>query len=205
MKGFQRFLSLAICAGLLLAAGACSQLGEETSSQVSTPSVSLVESEASPTPTPTPTPTPSPSPTPEASSEVSVVPTGDFEEEFSKNPIDAKMEDDLLLASSNTLILQAYNSAASRWETVINTAYADAQASMTGDSLAKLQEEQEAWENDLDSQLQSIRDENSEDSMTAAKLVVEYYRDRAKVLCEAAYEASGEMPEFPSTDGEAVG
>ena len=185
MKGFQRFLSLAICAGLLLAAGACSQLGEETSSQVSTPSVSVVESKASPTPTPTPTP--SPSPTPEASSEVSVVPTGDFEEEFSKNPIDAKMEDDLLLASSNTLILQAYNSAASRWETVINTAYADAQASMTGDSLAKLQEEQEAWENDLDSQL------------------VEYYRDRAKVLCEAAYEASGEMPEFPSTDGEAVG
>lgn len=199
MKGFQRFLSLAICAGLLLAAGACSQLGEETSSQVSTPSVSVVESKAAPTPTP------SPSPTPETSSEVSVVPTGDFEEEFSTNPIDAKMEDDLLLASSNTLILQAYNSAASRWETVINTAYADAQASMTGDSLAKLQEEQEAWENDLDSQLQSIRDENSEDSMTAAKLVVEYYRDRAKVLCEAAYEASGEMPEFPSTDGEAVG
>ena len=55
MKPFIRLACLALCAGLLLAASACSP---QDSSQASTVSESSVESEATPTPEPTPSVTP---------------------------------------------------------------------------------------------------------------------------------------------------
>ena len=54
MKPFIRLACLALCAGLLLAASACSP---QDSSQASTVSISPVESEATPTPEPTEAPT----------------------------------------------------------------------------------------------------------------------------------------------------
>lgn len=203
MKGFQRFLALALCAGLLLSAGACSQVEKESSSQDSTPSVSVVESEPTPTPTPTPTPAPSAEATP--TPQVTVAPSGDFEEEFEANPIDAKLEDDLVYATSNGLIQKAYNKALSRWQTVIQTAYSDGESALAGETLIAFQEEQKTWEKNLDGEIQKIQDENSEDPLNAAKLTVDYYRDRAKTLCQTVYEATGKMPQFPSTDEEAVG
>lgn len=128
MKPFIRLACLALCAGLLLAASACSQ---QDSSQASTVSESSVESEATPTPEPTETPTPEPStptpaPTPSPEPESSPA-AGDFEAAFADNPIDAQLEEDLSFASSNVLIQQAYSSAVARWETLIQTAYAQAE------------------------------------------------------------------------------
>ena len=78
----RRWLLLVLCAALLLGAAGCSQTGEESSSQISTPSSSAVESEPTPS-TPSPTPSPSPSPTPEPESSAL---SGEFEEAFADNP-----------------------------------------------------------------------------------------------------------------------
>lgn len=189
---------LALCAGLLLTAAACSREGGESSSQVSTPSLSTVET-ASPTPTPTPTPSPSPSPTPAVED-----PAG-FEEAFGENPIDAQLEQDRNTAASMAAMQQAYNDAARRWQTVIDTAYLDAQASLSGEELSQLEQEQQDWEANLDANVQAIREENS-DALTAAEEVVNFYRDRAMALCQAVYRATGELPAFPEIgDGQAEG
>lgn len=147
MKPFIRLACLALCAGLLLAASACSQ---QDSSQASTVSESSVESEATPTPEPTETPTPEPStptpaPTPSPEPESSPA-AGDFEAAFADNPIDAQLEEDLSFASSNVLIQQAYSSAVARWETLIQTAYAQAEEDLSPEGFSTLQAEQEAWE-----------------------------------------------------------
>ena len=47
--------------------------------------------------------------------------------------------------------------------------------------------------------------ENSEDGLASAEAVMNHYRDRAKALCQTVYQATGNMPEFPSTDEEAQG
>ena len=106
----KRMLAVALCAALLVGASACSQTEADSSSQVSTPSVSVVESEPSPTPEPTPAPTATPAPTPEPES--SAAPAEGFEAEFAANPIDQRLEEDLMMASSSSLVLQAYDTAA---------------------------------------------------------------------------------------------
>lgn len=201
MKPLFRMMCLALCAGLLLTVGACAQTQGESSSQVSTPSVSVVENE----PTPTPTPTPSPTPTVEPTQEPTPSPAGDFEAAFEENPIDAALEEDLMYATSSSLISRAYDNATSRWLKLIDTACASGEATLPKDALTQFQEEQAAWEASLDSEIQAIRDENSEDSLAAAQAVMNYYRDHAKALCQTVYEATGNMPEFPSTDEEAQG
>lgn len=203
MKPLFRTICLALCAGLLLTAGACAQTQEESSSQVSTPSVSVVENE--PTPTPTPTPTPSPTPTVEPTQEPTPAPAGDFEAAFEENPIDAALEEDMMYATSNSLILRAYDNAASRWLKVIDTAYADGEAALTGDALTQFQEEQASWKGSLDSDIQAIRDENSQDGLASAEAVMNHYRDRAKALCQTVYQATGSLPEFPSASQEPLG
>lgn len=203
MKPMFRLMCLTLCAGLLLTAGACAQTQEGSSSQSSTSSASVVESQ--PTPTPAPTPTPSPSPTAEPTQEPTPSPAGDFEAAFADNPIDAALEEDMMYATSTSLIQRAYDSAAGRWQKLIDTAYQDGEQALTGDQLAQLQEEQSAWKGSLDVDVQAIREENSEDALTAAQNVMEHYRDRAKELCQTVYEATGNMPEFPSTDEEAQG
>jgi hypothetical protein len=203
MKPLFRMMCLALCAGLLLTAGACAQTQEESSSQISTPSVSVVENE--PTPTPTPTPTPSPTPTVEPTQEPTPAPAGDFEAAFEENPIDAALEEDMMYATSTSLISRAYDNAANRWLKVIDTACATGEATLPKDVLTQFLEEQAAWEASLDSDIQAIRDENSEDGLASAEAVMNHYRDRAKALCQTVYEATGNMPEFPSTDDEAQG
>lgn len=154
---------------LLLAASACSQ---QDSSQASTVSESSVESEATPTPEPTeaptpepstPTPAPTPSPEPESSPAA-----GDFEAAFADNPIDAQLEEDLSFASSNVLIQQAYSSAVARWETLIQTAYAQAEEDLSPEAFSTLQAEQEAWEQGREASVQSLRTQNSDDPLAAA-------------------------------------
>lgn len=209
MKGFGKLLSLTLCAALLLITAACSQEEKDMSSQVSTPSVSAVESEESLSsqPTPTPTPSPSPSPTPETESSSSLESSqaaGDFDGEFAANPIDAKLEEDLLIASSTTLIQQAYDAAAQSWQTLIRTAYDDALDVCPEEEVVEIEQEQSDWELNLDTQLSQIREEQ-EDTISASKAVVDYYRQRAETLCRAVFEASGKMPQFPSVDGEVLG
>ena len=198
----RRWLLLVLCAALLLGAAGCSQTGEESSSQISTPSSSAVESEPTPNPTPSPTPSPSPSPTPEPESSAL---SGEFEEAFADNPIDQKLEEDLAAASSTGLVLQAYNQAASLWQQLIQTAYEQAGEVLSTDSYALVQQEQGDWEAGLDPELQNIRAQHGEDEMSAAKDIVNYYKDRAKALCQAVYDATGQLPEFPSTSQEGVG
>ena len=203
MKPMFRLMCLTLCAGLLLTAGACAQTQEGSSSQSSTSPASVVESE--PTPTPAPTPTPSPSPTAEPTQEPTPSPAGDFEAAFEDNPIDAALEEDMMYATSTSLIQRAYDSAAGRWQKLIDTAYQDGEQALTGDQLAQLQEEQSAWKGSLDADVQAIREENSEDALTAAQKVMEHYRDRAKELCQTVYQATGSLPEFPTIHGEAQG
>ncbi len=167
MKPFIRLACLALCAGLLLAASACSQ---QDSSQASTVSESSVESEATPTPEPTeaptpepstPTPAPTPSPEPESSPAA-----GDFEAAFADNPIDAQLEEDL-----------------------------------SPEGFSTLQAEQEAWEQGREASVQSLRTQNSDDPLAAARAIAEFYRARGQELCKAIYDATGQLPAFPETDG----
>ena len=206
MKPFIRLACLVLCAGLLLAASACSQ---QDSSQASTVSESSVESEATPTPEPTeaptpepstPTPAPTPSPEPESSPAA-----GDFEAAFADNPIDAQLEEDLSFASSNALVQQAYSSAVDRWETLIQTAYAQAEEALSTDEYAVVQQEQGDWEAALEPAVQEIRAQHGEDEMAAASAVVDFYKERAKSLCQSIYNATGALPQFPNTSGEAQG
>lgn len=209
MKPFIRLACLALCAGLLLAASACSRKEAPSSSQASTVSESSVESEATPTPEPTeaptpepstPTPAPTPSPEPESSPAA-----GDFEAAFADNPIDAQLEEDLSFASSNVLIQQAYSSAVARWETLIQTAYAQAEEDLSPEGFSTLQAEQDAWEQGREASVQSLRTQNSEDPLAASQAITEFYRTRAQELCKAIYDATGQLPSFPETDGSPQG
>ena len=188
----KRMLALALCAALLVGASACSQTEADSSSQVSTPSVSVVESEPSPTPEPTPAPTATPAPTPEPES--SAAPAEGFEAEFAANPIDQRLEEDLMMASSSSLVLQAYD-----------TAYAQAGEALSTDEYAVVQQEQGDWEAALEPAVQEIRAQHGEDEMAAASAVVDFYKERAKSLCQSIYNATGALPQFPNTSGEAQG
>ena len=207
MKGFGKLLAVGLCAALLTFSAGCSFLNTQQEGSSSTVSESAVENTPTPTPTPTttPTPSPSPSPTPEVSPDPSVTPAGDFEEIFENNPIDRQLEDDLAYASSNASIQEAYDNAARRWEQLIENAVAAGEENFTGDQLTTFQEEQTAWEDGLDAAVEEIRADNTDDPMAAAQQVVEYYRTRAKDLCQQVYQATAKMPEFPSVDTEPLG
>lgn len=207
MKGFGKLLAVGLCAALLAFSAGCSFLNTQQEGSSSTVSASAGEATPTPTPSPTPTPTPSPSPspTPEVSPDPSVKPSGEFEEIFKENPIDRQLEDDLAYASSNASLQEAYDNAARRWEQLIDNALAAGEENFTGDQLAAFQEEQTAWEDGLDAAVEEIRAGNGDDPLAAAKQVVEYYRARAKDLCQQIYEATAKMPEFPSVDTEPLG
>ena len=142
------------------------------------------------------TPAPTPSPEPESSPAA-----GDFEAAFADNPIDAQLEEDLSFASSNALVQQAYSSAVDRWETLIQTAYAQAEEDLSPEAFSTLQAEQEAWEQGREASVQSLRTQNSDDPLAAARAIAEFYRARGQELCKAIYDATGQLPAFPETDG----
>ena len=208
-----RRLSWLLCAVLLCGAAACSH-GEERPPENSTPSVSVVENTPAPSPSPVPSSggeeSPSPQPTPEGSGETETnpeasVPEEDFDRLFAENPIYAKLNQDLAAATSNTLVEQAYDTAAGLWRQVIAAAYEESQQVCPAEEAAAIQQEQQAWEADLDGEIDAIREDYDGDSLLAAPVIVEHYRQRAEDLCRAVYHAAGEMPAFPDVDGEGVG
>ncbi len=189
----RRITALALCAALLLCAGACSSLGEGGSSPDSTPSSSVVES--------------SPTPTPETETEEPSAAEEDpeFEEAFDLNPIDAQMNQDMATAASASAIQKVYSSAVTLWERFISTLCAQGEETLTGEALAQFQDAQKAWEEGLDDALQAAQEENPDDAISAARAATEVYRAQAKALCQLLYEATGSMPEFPAIDGQAAG
>ena len=42
-------------------------------------------------------------------------------------------------------------------------------------------------------------------NVAAASAVVDFYKERAKSLCQSIYNATGALPQFPNTSGEAQG
>ena len=151
--------------------------------------------------TPEVIPTPAPTPEPESSA----APAEGFEAEFAANPIDQRLEEDLMMASSSSLVLQAYDTAAGFWQDVIDTAYAQAEEALSTDEYAVVQQEQGDWEAALEPAVQEIRAQHGEDEMAAASAVVDFYKERAKSLCQSIYNATGALPQFPNTSGEAQG
>ena len=49
-------------------------------------------------------------------------------------------------------------------------------------------------------ELRAQTGDNPDGAVTVARQIVELYRQRAKALCQTAYEATGEMPSFQSED-----
>lgn len=110
-----------------------------------------------------------------------------------------------MMASSSSLVLQAYDTAAGFWQDVIDTAYAQAGEALSTDEYAVVQQEQGDWEAALEPAVQEIRAQHGEDEMAAASAVVDFYKERAKSLCQSIYNATGALPQFPNTSGEAQG
>lgn len=110
-----------------------------------------------------------------------------------------------MMASSSSLVLQAYDTAAGFWQDVIDTAYAQAEEALSTDEYAVVQQEQGDWEAALEPAVQEIRAQHGEDEMAAASAVVDFYKERAKSLCQSIYNATGALPQFPNTSGEAQG
>ena len=74
---------------------------------------------------------------------------------------------------------------------------------LSGEELTALEEEQSQWESSLDGQVEGLRAQTGDSpdgAVTVARQIVELYRQRAKALCQTAYEATGEMPSFQSED-----
>ena len=89
---------------------------------------------------------------------------------------------------------------------MISTAYEQAQATLKGQDLETVTQDQQAWESGLDASLEEIRSANSEDTLAAAEKIVELYRQRAKEVCQALYTVTGQLPDFPDVgDGEPEG
>ena len=68
-----------------------------------------------------------------------------------------------------------------------------------------MQQEQGDWEAAQEPAVQEIRAQHGEDEMAAASAVVDFYKERAKSLCQSIYNATGTLPQFPNTSGEAQG
>ena len=150
-------------------------------------------------------PAPQAKPAQEPARAQSAAPAEGFEAEFAANPIDQRLEEDLMMASSSSLVLQAYDTAAGFWQDVIDTAYAQAGEALSTDEYAVVQQEQGDWEAALEPAVQEIRSQHGEDEMAAASAVVDFYKERAKSLCQSIYNATGALPQFPNTSGEAQG
>ena len=178
---------------------------EDTQESSAAPSSSQAEPTQTPTATPHPTPsatpeaTPQPtsSPTPEATLEHS--PAGEFEQLFQENAIDKMLKDEIDLADSSKAILRAYGDAEKHWRRMINITYKDCQEILSGDQLDSLQAQQETWEAELEDKKTEIAAEYGDDineQLELSEKIVSIYREQGKVMCQAYYQAVGEMPDF---------
>ena len=149
------------------------------------------------TPEPTPTATPTPSPTPEVTPEPS--PAGEFDQLFQDNAIDKKLNEELELADSSKAILRAYGDAGKYWQRMIHITYKNCQELLSGDQLDSLQSQQEDWDAGLEEKKADIAAEYGSDvneQIDLSSAIVDLYREQGKVVCQAYYEAVGEMPDF---------
>lgn len=122
--------------------------------------------------------------------------TADFEEAFAANPIDAWMTDALEDASSTSAILKAYDTAGRYWKAMIPIAYSAAMDVLAYDDRVQLEQDQKTWEETIDGMIETIREENTEDKLTASRLIQERYRFTAEALCEIYFAGTGELPDF---------
>lgn len=190
----KRFTALLITCALLLLPAALSGCEEQPSSSV--PASSVAE--------PTPEPTDEPSPEPQESSSPSQDPepteapaqTSSFEEAFAENPIDVQLADDLDMASSSSAILKAYENAGKRWKAMVPIAYSSAMEAVAEDDRAQLEQDQKTWEETIDGVIETIREENSADKLTASRLIQERYRFTVEDLCKIYFDVTGELPDF---------
>lgn len=164
------------------------------------PPSSTVTSEAEPTLTPTE----EPASKPESSAVASQYPepteapvnTAGFEDVFAANPIDAWMTDALDDASSTSAILKTYDTAGKYWKAMVPIAYSAAMDVVAEDDRVQLEQDQKTWEETVDGIIETIREENTEDKLTASRLIQERYRFTAEALCEIYFAGTGELPDF---------
>lgn len=205
MKNLKKYLCAGLCLALAAAMAGCSGETEKTPSS-SLPESSAVSAASSEPEAESSRFVPAPDLIP-STPDASGAETGGFEEEFSQNPIDKKYDEDYSYATSFSMMRQACDEAAKRWETMVETAYNAAMEATPEEERYLVRQEQEQWRLELDDRIDTIRAEAGEDNegiLTAAKQIVLLYRDRAMALCRIKYDADGELPEFPS-GGEAVG
>lgn len=146
---------------------------------------------------PTPTAAPTPSPTPEATPEAG--PAGEFDQLFQDNAIDETLNEELELADSSKAILRAYSDAGKFWKRMIQITYKNCQNLLSGDQLDSLQSQEEEWEAGLEEKKAGIAAEYGDDINDQIELsskIVDLYREQGKVVCQAYYQATGEMPDF---------
>ena len=199
----------ALAGALALGLTACGEEQAVSSSAAPTPVSSAVEPTPTPelTPTPAPTPSPTPAPTPEPES---ALPVGDFETEFAENPIDQQFQESMSLATSYTIMQQACDQAAASWQTMIDVAYDTAQRALSAEEWEQVQGEQAQWEAELDGKVDALRalsDDTPDGAISTAQEIVDLYRQRARALCQACYQVTGQMPDFEAalSQGEPVG
>lgn len=126
--------------------------------------------------------------------------TEGFEGAFSQNPIDKKYDADYRAAMSFSSMRQACDQAADAWKKMVDSAYDDAVAVLSGEERSTLQAEQDVWRETLDGELKKIAEENGDSNdgiLETARRTVLFYRARAKELCQIKYEADGALPSFP--------
>lgn len=193
------------CVVLLFALAACSALpasseAPATSNETAEKPESVPAATAEPTPAPEePGAVPTPAPEGEENEQEfhgSLLPmpeSGDqaFVAAFMENPIDQRYLDDLDLASSMTEIADVNNAAAESWKNQIDAAYMHILEIGDEETVNRVKAEQEAWLDEQNAQLQTIRDQVDADGAVAAVNVSEnimlYYRSRAIDLCAVVY------------------
>lgn len=186
-----RLAAAALAGALALGLTACGEEKTVSSSAASAPVSSAAEA----------TPTPEPE---------SSLPVGDFDTEFEENPIDQQYQESLSLATSYTIMQQACDEAAANWKRMIDVAYDTAQRALSGEDLEQVQAEQEQWESELDGKVDALRalsGDSPDSAISTAQEIVGLYRQRARELCQACYQVTGQMPDFEAalSQGEPVG
>ena len=196
MNNLKKWLCMGFCAVMALGLAGCENKKPERSS--------LPESSDS---TISSTPAPESSrftPAEDLISTPSGVEEGSFEDLFSQNPIDKKYDQDYSLASSFSMMRQACNQAARSWRDLIDTVYPLALEQTPEEEKSALQAEQTEWETTVEDRITAIREEagdTNESVLSSSQQVVLLYRERAMALCKIIFEATGQLPEFPSPEG----
>ncbi|MEG1426609.1 MAG: hypothetical protein RSC76_02860 [Oscillospiraceae bacterium] len=134
--------------------------------------------------------------------------SADFVKAFGENPVDSVYLADIQKAMDQMTMIQVTNTAASSWETQINSVFSKLTDSLSGDALDKITLEQSAWSNELEISVQEIQDaaagKGSAANVEIAYNVMLLYRTRAAILFEKQFELDGKVT-FSARSGDAKG